>query len=303
LTSSTARGLVTRRGRIPFPAYLPVTTFGSKYPLDDLLRPYLPRLAPGIMVSRHYAQQMAPSDVPSIPLFVDSGGFASLFERATVGDEDGLGVIDLVTDDGVDRITPREVLDFQERIADVAFTLDFPIPPGMPVVEARRRQWLTIRNAAWALANRRRRDLPLYGCAQGWDVDSFAACAREYVWAGFDGIAIGGLVPRARDHGLLREVVAAVRVVVGDLPVHVFGLGQPTLVDLVLAAGADSVDSSAYVKLAADGRLWGGDGTISEPSPVERMHLALCNLAMAAGRTLPLSASRLRFSTPLLAGR
>ena len=52
---SEAKQLVTRGGLIQFPAYIPVTTFGEKYPLDDLVRPYLPRLASAIMVSKYYA--------------------------------------------------------------------------------------------------------------------------------------------------------------------------------------------------------------------------------------------------------
>jgi helicase len=255
------------------------------------------------MVSHYYARQMKPNDMPWSPIFLDSGGFASLFERAVVKEEDGLGVIAMTTDQGSEQIAPRDVLDFQERIADVAFSLDFPIPPGTAVVEARRRQALTIRNALWALANRRRSDLPLYACAQGWDVGSIAACAREYARAGFDGVAIGGLVPRAKNHAFVRDVVTAVRTVAGDLPIHVFGLGHPALVETVLAAGADSVDSSAYVKLAADGRLWGTHEPVVEPTVVDRLHLALCNLAIAGGRALPLSASHLTFVTHLVEPR
>jgi helicase len=73
----TPRELVTRRGVIRFPAYVPVTTFGDKYPLDKLVQPYLPRLAQAVMVSFHYARQM--SEPLRLPLLVDSGGFASLF--------------------------------------------------------------------------------------------------------------------------------------------------------------------------------------------------------------------------------
>jgi hypothetical protein len=39
---------------------------------------------------------------------------------------------------------PKGALDFQEKVADVAFTLDFPIPPNLDENEARRRQRLTI---------------------------------------------------------------------------------------------------------------------------------------------------------------
>ena len=89
--SSTQRKLVTRKGEIPLPAYLPVTTFGQKYPLDNLVRPYLPRLAPAMMVSFHYAKQI--EEPPPIPLFLDSGGFASLFENAAVKEQNGWGTI------------------------------------------------------------------------------------------------------------------------------------------------------------------------------------------------------------------
>ena len=87
--------LNTPHGAIRLPAYVPVTTFGEKYPLDDLVRPYLPRLAPAVMVSFHYAQQM--KERPSLPLLIDSGGFASLFQNAKVSVVGGLGVLETST--------------------------------------------------------------------------------------------------------------------------------------------------------------------------------------------------------------
>jgi hypothetical protein len=74
--------LVTSHGVIPFPAYIPVTTFGNRYPLDNLVRPYLRRLASAVMVSYHYAQEI--KEHPGLPLLIDSGGFASLFQDAVV---------------------------------------------------------------------------------------------------------------------------------------------------------------------------------------------------------------------------
>ena len=51
MKSHTAeKALETPSGTIRFPAYIPVTTFGEKYPLDRLIQPYLPRLAPAVMV-------------------------------------------------------------------------------------------------------------------------------------------------------------------------------------------------------------------------------------------------------------
>lgn len=297
--STSLRALVTRRGPIRLPAYVPVTTFGDAYPLDRLLAPYLPRLAPAIMVSFHYARQLV--DPPRLPLFVDSGGFASLFAEARVADADGLGVLEIARDSDHETIHPRDVLDLQERHADVAFTLDFPIPPGMDLPQAHQRLALTVANAHWALENRRRRDLLLFACVQAWDVASARTCAKELASAPFDGFAIGGLVPRVRDLKLVLSIVEAVRQEIGDRPLHVFGLGNPRITSILYHSGVDSVDSSAHVQLAAEGRLWSNPAYRAvDASPTDRLHLALCNLATATGRTLPLSAARMVFTTHAL---
>lgn len=288
------RQLRTRSGSIAFPAYIPVTTFGKKYPLDDLVRPFLPRLAPAVMVSHHYAKQA--DERPPMPVMVDSGGFVSLFERASIEEQDGLGVIRLRGIDEDETRTPSDVLAFQENFADVAFTLDFPIPPSRVNDEGERRLRLTIANAVWALENRRRRDLPLFACVQGWDTESYQRCARQLADRGFDGIAIGGLIPRISDRKLITDVVKVVREIFPTEPLHVFGLGQPGLVRLLFDLGVDSVDSSAYVKLAADGQTWDRKTDASDMSPLDRMHLALANLATASQRALPLGLGQIIFS-------
>jgi helicase len=195
------RQLITRRGGIIYPTYIPVTTFGDKYPLDKLVQPYLPRLSQALMVSYHYAKQI--SEPLRLPLMIDSGGFASLFDNSRVVKSGNLGVLKIKREDQIETIRPMDVLELQERIADVAFTLDFPIPPGMNLREAEKHQKLTIENAHWALANRRRKDLPLFACVQAWDVVSARECAQAFADRAFDGIAIGGLVPRAHDLKLI----------------------------------------------------------------------------------------------------
>ncbi len=297
--------LETRAGIIPFPAYIPVTTFGDRYPLDQLVRPYLARLAPAIMVSLHYARPLAenPEQRPRLPVLIDSGGFASLFEDARISEENGLGVLERIGEEQTERLHPYDVLEFQEQHADVAFTLDFPIPPKLAESEGKRRLELTIANAHWALANRRRRDLALYACVQGWDVESYRHCAVAYAHAGFDGVAIGGLIPRAKDRDLLFSIVDAVRTVAAGLPLHVFGIGQPELVGELFAHGVQSVDSSAYVQLAAQGRAWGDAGNrMMHASPTERLQLALHNLAIACQASLPLSARGVVFKAREPAG-
>ncbi|WP_339374493.1 tRNA-guanine transglycosylase [Picosynechococcus sp. PCC 73109] len=290
------QGLETRRGKITFPTYFPVTTFSDRHYLDKLVRPYLPRLASGVMMSYYYAKQLSPEDLPRLPLCVDSGGFVSLFNWAKVKSQKRLGVIEIQRDGEKEILHPSNILELQEVIADIAFTLDFPIPPDMAMREAKKRQKLTIANGLWAIANRRRRDLPLYGCIQGWDIDSFRACALAYVDQPFDGFAIGGLVPRSRDRELIERIVVAVKEVIGDRPLHVFGLGHPAMVKRLYRLGVHSVDSSSYAQYALDGKLWSDPPLrIEDPSGTDSLQIALYNLAIATGQTLPLAMTERMF--------
>lgn len=260
--------------------------------------PYLPRLATAAMVSYYYAKFANPEQLPTIPLLVDSGGFASLFENSQVIDRGSWGVIKMKSGEESVEIDPRKVLQLQEQLADVAFTLDFPIPPGLPLPEAHLRLDLTCKNARWAIANRRRRDLPLMAGVQGWNESSYVSCVRNYKGLGFDGFAIGGLIPRRHDTKLVLAIVEAVKQKIGDKHLHVFGLGHPTLLTDLYKAGADSVDSSSYVKYAVEGKLWSDpDFHALDPSVTDRLNLALANLALATQKTLPLATAEAIFAT------
>jgi tRNA-guanine family transglycosylase len=279
--ADTSRFLETPSGRIEFPAYIPVTTFGERYPLDRLIQPYLPRLAKAVMVSHHYAKQM--KQRPRLPVLIDSGGFAALFEGSVIHEEDGLGVLETNLKGQRELLSPLQVLEFQEEHADVAFTLDFPSPPATEAYEAHRRQRLSIDNAIWAIENQRRKDMCLYACIQAWDGASAAKCATKLAKKPFDGFAIGGLVPRARNMGLVEEIVTAVLGEIDGRPLHVFGLGKPETTQRLFSMGVDSVDSSSYVKLAAEGKLWSNPSTtLADPSTPERLQLAIRNLALAS---------------------
>ncbi len=245
--NTPSRILETPHGAIPFPAFFPVTTFGDKFPLDRLVRPYLRRLSPCLMVSRHYARGM--KSHPPLPVFIDSGGFASLFDGSAM--EEHGDYASIRTKEG-EEINPLDVLRFQERNADLGATLDFIIPPECDGAEACRRQEWTWRNALYALRNRKAEKFLLYASLQCWDAESARDLAARYVAAGFQAIAIGGLVPRARDRDYLTSVIAAVRDAAPDCLLHVFGIGSLELIPLLLDAGADSFDSSSYVRSAVN---------------------------------------------------
>lgn len=235
----------TPYGTITTPNFFPVTTFGDKYPLDKLVQPYLKRLSECLMVSYHYAKQMTVR--PNMPMFIDSGGFASLFHGSEIIEDKGFSKIR--TKEG-EEIHPLQVLEFQERHANIAATLDFIIPPGLDITKAKRLQKLTIENAYYALENKRSQDILLYASLQCWDEESARLCAKEYASAGFDGISIGGLVPRIKNKELIYSIINAVREEAPFLPIHAFGLGIPDMLVKLWELGLDSTDSSSYVRNA-----------------------------------------------------
>ena len=245
--------LKTAHGTITFPTFMPVTTFGDKYPLDKLVQPYLKRLSQCIMVSHYYAQEMKKR--PNMPIFIDSGGFAGLFEGAEIVEHEDYASIK--TKEG-DELNPLDVLHFQIKNADIGATLDFIIPPGMEEAECIRRQELTIKNALYAQKHNITGHLVLYASLQCWDEASARRCACIYADAGFDGIAIGGMVPRAKDVEYMKTVVRAVREEAPDCAIHVFGIGNPAVIPELITCGADSFDSSSYVRNAVDTRTDSG---------------------------------------------
>jgi tRNA-guanine family transglycosylase len=232
-----------------FPTFLPVTTFGGRFPLDEIARPYLNRIFPATMVSYHYAKQMHKKP-PGI-LFIDSGGFASLFDGSQSIDRGEF--VDIETKEG-DLISPPDVLAFQEKHADIGATVDFVIPPDCPEDEALSRQEATIKNAIWAIRNRGNNDFRLYASIQAWDIKSAQSIIQRLAPYPFDGFALGGMVPRIRTPEVIETIIQAIRDIEHDRPLHVFGVGQPDLVRKLISHGVDSIDSSSYVRAAADGK-------------------------------------------------
>ena len=299
------KSLSTSSGPLAFPAFFPVTTFGGKFPLDELVQPYLKRFGRGVMVSYHYAKMM--TERPDGVLFIDSGGFASLFEGAEYVDHGAFTAIH--TKEG-DEISPPDVLAFQEQHADIGATVDFIIPPRLPLADAEHRQSATIKNALWALRNRSNKAFLLFASIQAWDAPSARRITEQFASHDFDGFALGGMVPRIRTPESILEIVAAIRSVDAKRPLHVFGIGLPHLVKELFARGVDSVDSSNYVRAAADGKRLAMVGASADnamdaiactcaacrrfgPEYLElegeanRLALALHNLAIVTGATRP----------------
>jgi tRNA-guanine family transglycosylase len=277
--------LETRKGAILWPSYIPVTTGDSAHATDAIVRPFLRRFADAAMQSYVFARHSRAKAL-GLPLFVDSGGFRLLEPGAWIEEqEDGTGAIAFEASTAVgavERITPPELLAFQEENAELGSTLDFPIPLALTDPwEREKRLRLTVSNAQWALS-KASDHLTLFGSVQGWDSESYARCASLLREAGFRHLAIGGLVPRLP---VVAQVLAIVRAVVAVAPpgglVHAFGIGNPQVARLLFDEGVTSVDSSSYVRQAVSGARWDGCEVPDGPSTLERARAALANLAYA----------------------
>lgn len=58
------------------------------------------------------------------------------------------------------------------------------------------------------------------------------------------------MVPRIRDAEYVKSIVSTVRKAAPKCAIHVFGIGSTKLIPLLLDCGADSFDSSGYVRAA-----------------------------------------------------
>lgn len=171
--------------------------------------------------------------------FVDSGGFQQKSRNIT--------------------LDPIEMLRVQEKVgADIAATLDLPVFTEDCIYNQNHADFVkkSVKNALIALENREREEMLIYASLQGNDPGMMVSTIDYLMKKGnFDGFAIGGCIPkRSRYHEII-NLIHAVRRRIGYRPLHVFGLGGPAMIPLMVYMGADTFDSSAFIK-AGSKRLY-----------------------------------------------
>lgn len=165
-----------------------------------------------------------------------------------------------------------DIVRFQEMIgADVASPLDLVTPPGDKRSVAERKLEVTLRRTREAqglVANS-----ILAGVQQGGrfldlrrrSLEGLLDCGVRY-------LAIGSLVPffnRNHDLTFVGDVLRQARQVVGpDLPMHVFGAGDPVEIPFMVALGADIFDSSSYGHYARGRAYMTPFGAIRDAGPL-----------------------------------
>jgi len=264
------------------PGFVPAVT--GTGPLDRMIWPHLPRVAPlGVLVSAPSFFLVNHEPMPLPPrLWIDGGSFGVFAHGgAWHANPDGTADLRLAYGDRTVEVTCGVLLALQQRHAAVGFTLDIPVPAGCDREEAGRRLRASVENARYAALHRGCCAFLLYGSLPLVDdPEATLAALDDLLSLPIDGIALGGVAGRRDAWDFCLDVVRRIRSRIGRLPLHVFGVGAFDRVRQIQEAGADTVDSSAPLRAALDGRLTGSPGLgMEDPSPVERMHLALTNIA------------------------
>ncbi|MEZ3142747.1 tRNA-guanine transglycosylase [Halobaculum sp. MBLA0143] len=188
-------------------------------------------------------------------LFLDSGGFKFLGDGQLEGN--GFAV----------EMDQTAVYEIQRDLGgDVLVNLDHPIAPDDDHATRVEKARKTAENVETFLSLTADSDAALYLTLHGYNysmMDEFLETVTDVVPAsvlreGFDGIALGSLVPKKDDREALIQAVSDCREVLADWgmrdrPLHVLGIGSRAI-PLLVGMGVDSFDSTTYVQNAINGK-------------------------------------------------
>ncbi len=265
--------IVTPRGEIPTPVFMPV---GTRAAIKTLDTSDIDRLAPPIILGNTYHLMERPgSDLIarmgglhafmdwSGHLLTDSGGYQIFSLEPKITEE--AATFRSVYDGSKVELSPERSVQVQQELgSDIAMVLDVcpPLPSARQVqVDALERtlRWAERSKAAHTLDSQAQ-----FGIVQGGvDVEMREDSAKRTVAIGFDGYAVGGLsVGESRDE-MLPALQAATAHLPADKPRYFMGLGDP---GGLLGAGANGIDMFDCVlptRLARHGTALTSEGRLN----------------------------------------
>jgi queuine tRNA-ribosyltransferase len=281
--------LVTRRGTLPLPVFVPDATRGAVRSVPTSLLPGA-GIEAVLVSTAHLATQPGTSVVATLggvhsfmgwagPVVSDSGGF-QVFSLLSSGQD-----LASVSDAGLTyrfspkqrhrRLTPQSCIETQLRIgADIVYCLDYCTHPSAPAAEQDRSVALTLRWAAQcrAVFDRLVADVPpagrplLFAVVQGGsDPRRRAECAAALAEIGFDGYGFGGYP--IVDGQLVDEVAQVAELVPAGSPLHGLGIGTPDSVVSAWRAGYGVFDCTLPTRNGRRGVLYTelDTGALGEP--------------------------------------
>jgi queuine/archaeosine tRNA-ribosyltransferase len=158
----------------------------------------------------------------------------------------------------------EDVLDYYTRLGfDLGVSVDHLIVTATED-QKQFRYDLTIHNAEEFLKEHRKAGLkwePI-GAVQGWDPDSYARAAAQYVKMGYKYLGLGGLV-RSSTKDVLAMLERVKSKVPADVSLHLFGLARLNALPQMAKLGVRSVDSASPLRQAwfgAKDNYWASSG-------------------------------------------
>lgn len=217
-------------------------------------------------------------------LFVDSGGYKLLNNPELDGSDFSV------------EMDQSSVFDMQESMgADILVNLDHPIAPDDSRAERLEKAENTAANIHEFLSLTSDYRGALYLTVHGYNysmIDEFLKTITESVpegvlREGFDGIALGSLVPKKDNRPALMQAVADCRELMADWnmdewPLHVLGISSRAA-PLLAAMGVDTFDSSTYLQSAINGKY---NRSLMETVPIESADFSDCDCRVCQSEVL-----------------
>lgn len=301
-SSLARRGrVVTARGVIETPAFMPVGTRGSVKGISPaelrdldaqiiLGNTYHLWLRPGMDIIRHFGglHRFMNWDAP---ILTDSGGF-QVFSLAKLRriEPDGIRFQSHL-DGSALFLTPELSMTIQQVLgSDIAMALDECPPYPCDRDYAARSLELTLswekRCRNWFDDNRGKDRQSLFAIVQGATfADLREESAKRLVELEFDGYAVGGVSVGEPEEEMMRAVERSVPFLPADKPRYAMGLGQPDQLIEMVARGIDLFDCVLPTRAARHGTAYTEEGTINlknkrfekDDSPLSATTSPLCS--------------------------
>ena len=285
--------LLTRRGPVTTPVFMPVGTQGTvKAASPDELK----ALGAQVILGNTYHLHVRPGEgviarlgglhrfaAWDRPILTDSGGF-QVFSLAKLRKITPEGVHFQNHLDGTPTfIGPDRSMEIQRDLgSDIVMAFDECPPHPCPRDEAARSLELTLsweaRSLAWWEQNPGDNRPLVFGIVQGSSyADLRERSARALVQMGFDGYAIGGVSVGEPEEEMMAAVEASEPFLPADKPRYAMGLGTPPQMIEMVARGVDMFDCVLPTRLARNGTAFTAAGTMAlknaeyaeDPRPIE----------------------------------
>jgi queuine tRNA-ribosyltransferase len=275
--SSKARlgKIVTTRGEINTPVFMPVGTQASVKALDPR---ELTEMGTQIILGNTYHLSIRPGlEIIQaagglhrfmnwgLPILTDSGGF-QVFSLAKIRKIRAHGVeFRSHLDGSLLFLGPKEAMEVQRILgSDIAMVFDECPPHSCTSEQA---QGAVERTIEWARVCReqpRAAGQFVFGIVQGGiNAQLREHCAKELVTLDFDGYAIGGVSVGEPEPEMMKAVELAEPFLPEEKPRYAMGLGTPAQIVELVARGVDMFDCVLPTRVARNGTAFTYKGTIS----------------------------------------